>query len=65
MNPKRWADICFFVGFAGVIYAIIGGEWKEDSPKFTQTIAALVVGVILIAGSFVYIYREKRKDKQE
>jgi hypothetical protein len=61
MKPKRLVDICFFLGFAGVMYATIYGTWKPDRPEYPLTLAALIFGVILILGSFIYLYREKRQ----
>ncbi len=61
MNPKRIADICFFVGFAGVMYAVVYGNLKPDNPVFARTLAALIIGALLIAGSFRFLYKEKKR----
>ncbi len=61
MTPKRWADICFYIGFAGVMYAVLYGTWKPDRPEFKLTLLALIVGAILITGSCIYLYKQKRK----
>ena len=62
MTPKCWADICFYIGFAGIMYAVLYGTWKPDRPEFKLTLLALIVGAILIIGSFVYFYKEKKQD---
>ncbi len=65
MSPKRIADICFFLGLAGLLYAILYGTWKPDRTEFKLTILALIAGVVLIIGSFVYLYRTRKgSDKQ-
>ena len=61
MTPKRRADLCFFLGFAGVMYAVLFGTWKPDRPEFKLTLLALIVGVILITGSCIYFYKQKSK----
>jgi len=61
VSPKRIADICFFIGFAGLMYAVLVGTWKPDRPEFKLTVLALIAGVALVSGSFVYMYREKRR----
>ena len=61
MSPKRIADICFFLGLAGLMYAVLVGTWKPDRAEFILTLLALIVGVVLVIGSFVYLYKEKRK----
>lgn len=61
MNPRRWADICFFVGFAGVMYAVLSGNLNPGGSHFVRTLAALVIGVVLIAGSFRFLYMEKKR----
>ena len=65
MAPKRRVDICFFIGFAGVMYAILYGTWKPDRPEFPLTLAALVIGLMLILGCFIYLYRSKKRDNHQ
>lgn len=64
MSHKRIADLCFFLGLAGLLYAILYGTWKPDRTEFKLTLLALIAGVVLITGSFVYFYRT-RKDPDD
>ena len=65
MSHKRIADICFFLGLAGLMYAVLIGTWKPDRAEFILTLLALIAGVVLIIGSFVYFYRTRKgSDKQ-
>ena len=61
MSHKRIADLCFFLGLAGLMYAVLVGTWKPDRAEFKLTLLALIAGIALVFGSFVYMYREKRR----
>jgi len=63
MTPRRRADLAFFLGYAGIMYGILYGKWNPDSSYFVRTIVATIGGVLLVTGSFIYFYREKKKNR--
>ncbi len=65
MKPTRIADIVFFLGAAGILYAILYGSWHTDDSDYPRTIAIIVFGTILVIGSFIYLYRNKPRDDSQ
>ena len=61
MKSVRWVDIVFFLGFAGIMYAVLYGSWRVDSPYFAKTLAAFIFGTIFVVGSFWYMYKRKKE----
>jgi hypothetical protein len=64
-NPVRLADYAFFLGFGGVMYAILAGDWHYGGARFPITIAAMIVGSILVIGSFAYLAKRKREENRD
>jgi drug/metabolite transporter (DMT)-like permease len=61
MKKVRWADLAFFLGFAGVMYAILYGTWNPERREYILTLAAIIIGGLLIVCSFVYLSKNRAR----